>query len=279
KSLIEILRRNLRAEIRHEILNIPTESISKLREICRRRECFLEEVKRDQIYKKGTPFKSNVSELLQVEHKESESEFFEDEEGVIEAMSLICWNCRKEGHRYQDCTAPRKVNNGDGRPYTIVKILDRNIKGLMDTGASMSCIGGQFAQEVLGSKVPIHRVFNNVSTADGSKQNIIVKSRSAERIQNYLRNIRKLKKVVISSLLHKHNDIRPFSQIQILGQPYLALLDSGANKSVIGGALAKRILAEKNNFKSRKGMVKTADGQMQNIARVITVSLTFNTRH
>ncbi|XP_044572730.1 uncharacterized protein LOC6503773 isoform X1 [Drosophila ananassae] len=66
-----------------------------------------------------------------------------------------------------------RSNNGDGRPYTIVKILDRNIKGLMDTGASMSCIGGQFAQEVMGSEVPIHRVFNNVSTADGSKLNII----------------------------------------------------------------------------------------------------------
>lgn len=109
KALVEILRRNLRPEIRHEILNIQTDSISRLREICRRRECFLEEVKRDQIYKKGSPFKNHVSELLDGDNKYSESEFFVNEEGTVEAVSLICWNCRKEGHRYQDCTAPRKV--------------------------------------------------------------------------------------------------------------------------------------------------------------------------
>lgn len=129
---------------------------------------------------------------------------------------------------------------------------------------------------------PYHRRLDKPLSDGENKDSLTasrVKSRSAERIQNYFRNVRELKKVVISSLLHKNNDIRPFSQIQILGQPYLALLDSGANKSVIGGALAKRILAEKNNFESRKGMVKTADGQMQNIAGVITVSLTFNTKH
>ncbi|XP_052858125.1 uncharacterized protein LOC128265919 [Drosophila gunungcola] len=109
KALIEILRRNLRAEIRHEILNIPTETISKLREICRRRECFLDEVKRNQVYKKDSLFKSHVSELLEDQHKVCESELFEDDDGAVEAISLICWNCRKEGHRYQDCTAPRKV--------------------------------------------------------------------------------------------------------------------------------------------------------------------------
>ncbi|KAH8391468.1 hypothetical protein KR200_005498, partial [Drosophila serrata] len=69
----------------------------------------MEEVKRDQIYKKGSPFKSHVSELLDGDNKNSESEFFVDEEGTVEAVFLICWNCRKEGHRYQDCTAPRKV--------------------------------------------------------------------------------------------------------------------------------------------------------------------------
>lgn len=43
----------------------------------------------------------------------------------------------------------------------------------MDTEAAMSFIGGQFAQEILGSKIPIQRVFNNISPANGSKQNIV----------------------------------------------------------------------------------------------------------
>jgi len=38
KDLIETLRRNLRPEIRHELLNVTIDSVQKLRDICRRRE-------------------------------------------------------------------------------------------------------------------------------------------------------------------------------------------------------------------------------------------------
>lgn len=77
----------------------------------------------------------------------------------------------------------------DRRPYTTVVILNRRIKGLMDTGASMSCVGGQFAQEILASEVPIKRVFNNISTADGSKQSIVGSIRSNIEYNGVIKSI------------------------------------------------------------------------------------------
>ncbi|KAH8357016.1 hypothetical protein KR200_010985, partial [Drosophila serrata] len=245
KALVEILRRNLRPEIRHEILNIQTDSISRLREICRRRECFLEEVKRDQIYKKGSPFKNHVSELLDGE-----------------AVSLICWNCRKEGYRYQDCTAPRK----DRRPYTTVVILNRRIKGLMDTGASMSCVGGQFAQEILASDVPIKRVFNNISTADGSKQSIVGSIRSNIEYNEVIKSIQDFWRAAetINAIRYKNMDRRPYA-VQILGRLVLGLLDTGASMSAVGGNLVNQIIKQRMAFKRVATTVNTADGQQQKV--------------
>lgn len=54
----------------------------------------------------------------------------------------------------------------------------------------------------------------------------------------------------------------------------MALLDSGANKSVIGGNLALEI---KNapNFKKCLGNVRTADGQRQNVLGTVRLEITF----
>ncbi|XP_030382988.1 uncharacterized protein LOC115630524 [Scaptodrosophila lebanonensis] len=108
-TLVEILRRNLRPEVQHEILNIETRSVSKLREVCRKRECFLDEARRVHGYQKSTPFKRNVAEVFEENKSDIFSESDSDGNEEIGAMSLICWNCRREGHRYQDCVAKRKV--------------------------------------------------------------------------------------------------------------------------------------------------------------------------
>ncbi|KAH8357984.1 hypothetical protein KR084_006497, partial [Drosophila pseudotakahashii] len=106
-KLVRVLKNNLRPEIRHELLNIEIQSVSELREICRRREDFLADIKRYSGYARSSTFKREVSELNQdqegIEGIESENEV------EIEAFSLLCWNCRKEGHRYQDCVSERRV--------------------------------------------------------------------------------------------------------------------------------------------------------------------------
>ncbi|OIC11714.1 hypothetical protein A7M48_20240 [Acinetobacter baumannii] len=84
---------------------------------------------------------------------------------------------------------------------------------------------------------------------------------------------RSFNRFTISSIVQNKNDIRPFTHIDIFGQSHLALLDSGANKSVIGGELAQQLISSKpfNKFKS---VVRTADGQTQNVAGTIQIPLT-----
>jgi len=49
--LVRILRNNSRPEIRHEILNVDIFCVSHLREVCRKRETFLEDAKRSHLEK------------------------------------------------------------------------------------------------------------------------------------------------------------------------------------------------------------------------------------
>ncbi|XP_043063199.1 uncharacterized protein LOC26534985 [Drosophila yakuba] len=120
RDVVDTLSRNLRPEIRHELLNVNVGTVDRLREICRRRERFLDDVRRSHSYQKNIPFRKNVSELIEEIHLDDAVEFSEDgDEGEIGAMALICWNCRKEGHRYQDCEGKRKIFCfGCGRPNT-----------------------------------------------------------------------------------------------------------------------------------------------------------------
>lgn len=100
--LVEILRRNLLPEIQHEILNLKIYSVSELRDICRRREFFLQDIGRRQNLIKSVPFvKRQIHEL--------DEEPAPPEEDEISAIALACWNCRQPGHRYQDCLEDRQV--------------------------------------------------------------------------------------------------------------------------------------------------------------------------
>lgn len=83
---------------------------------------------------------------------------------------------------------------------------------------------------------------------------------------------------MISAIVHKMHDIRPFTNVNMLGESILALLDSGANKSVIGGSLALKIVLNNPDFHKLNSSVRTADGQRQTVAGTITVSLTYNSK-
>lgn len=101
KVLVEILRRNLLGEIQHEILNLKINTVSDLRDICRRREFFLQDIGRRQHFQKPLPRKyvnGIDNENLELQPNEE-----------LSAIALICWNCRQTGHRYQDCLQERRV--------------------------------------------------------------------------------------------------------------------------------------------------------------------------
>jgi len=61
----------------------------------------------------------------------------------------------------------------DRRPYAEVRLLDRVVIGLLDTGASISAIGGKLAEQIIKGRVPFKRGASTVNTADGQRQNVI----------------------------------------------------------------------------------------------------------
>ncbi len=70
--------------------------------------------------------------------------------------------------------------------------------------------------------------------------------------------------------------IRPYANLVVFNKPYLALLDSGANKRVVGGALAKNIVSGKYKYNKTHGHVWTADGTKQPTFGTITIKIKYN---
>ncbi|XP_036319800.1 uncharacterized protein LOC118734186 [Rhagoletis pomonella] len=79
----------------------------------------------------------------------------------------------------------------------------------------------------------------------------------------------------LCSIKHKCNDIRPYAEVEILGQNCLGLLDSGAQVSCIGGSLAEE-LCRKQDLRQHKVYVCTADGQKQVVFGNIELDVKFN---
>lgn len=71
------------------------------------------------------------------------------------------------------------------------------------------------------------------------------KLRSIKRIREYYIKRKLYKSCVISPIISRELDSRPFVNLKIQDSFYLALLDSGANRSIIGGQLAARIQSNK----------------------------------
>ncbi|KAI8124706.1 hypothetical protein CVS40_5146 [Lucilia cuprina] len=105
--MIEILRRNILPEIQHEILNLQIFSVDHLRDICRKREFFLQDIRKRNVAHRPLVFSKKIAELY--EDSETASNIAFDSDNDVSELSLICWNCRKIGHRYQDCLAERNV--------------------------------------------------------------------------------------------------------------------------------------------------------------------------
>ncbi|KAH8315350.1 hypothetical protein KR059_005688, partial [Drosophila kikkawai] len=262
-----VLRNNLRPEIRHEILNIEINPVSDLREICRRREAFLADVKRCSGYMRSTPFKREISEFSQEYETQLESE--PECEVDVEAFSLLCWNCRKEGHRYQDCYINSlPAGPKDPRPFLPIRVLDRTVYGLLDSGASISCLGGNLAREVVAQGV-YKAINSNGKTADGRSQQIIgyfKAKEAAENLHSFWKNVRNCRIGVeyINSLPAGPKDPRPFLPIRVLDRTVYGLLDSGASISCLGGNLAREVVAQ-GVYKAINSNGKTADGRSQQI--------------
>lgn len=116
-ELIEILARNLRPDIRQDLLYVPIHSISHLRRLVQMRENFFsdEYVRKNLPNRNFNPFPMPRRIVAEIAAEQEEvMTAIEDTEGNISALqnsesSSTCWNCDQVGHHWQDCLHVRTI--------------------------------------------------------------------------------------------------------------------------------------------------------------------------
>lgn len=64
-------------------------------------------------------------------------------------------------------------NTSDVRPYAEVILFGEKMLGLMDTGASLSCVGSRVAKDYIDACRPYKKLNSVVRTADGNSQDVV----------------------------------------------------------------------------------------------------------
>lgn len=113
EELVGILVRNLRLDIRHELLYVPIYSISHLRKLVQMRENLL----KDETYRKALPLKLNPSahtnvrrNIAEIQDEEEEMEKSPQPDSEVATVTgVTCWNCDEKGHFWDDCLRERRV--------------------------------------------------------------------------------------------------------------------------------------------------------------------------
>lgn len=114
QEVIEILTRNLRPEIRHELLYVPIFSLAHLRKLVQMRESLLSE---DQ-FRRGMSAKiipnQGIRKIADIDFDGCNDSFTEDKVQLVDAVQqpprpVKCWNCNEFGHCWEDCEAERNI--------------------------------------------------------------------------------------------------------------------------------------------------------------------------
>lgn len=112
RELIEILTRNLRPDIRHELLYVPVNSIPHLRKLVQMRESFLndEYVKRNFSIR-NTPTNLPRRQIAELGVISDSSECLDSSVDAIHKSekAVRCWNCDQLGHYWEDCLDERSI--------------------------------------------------------------------------------------------------------------------------------------------------------------------------
>lgn len=116
RELVDLLMRNLRPEVRQDLLYVSVHSINHLRQLVQKREHFL-----NDDYVRKTLFLRNsntsiprrqISEIEGAPKTEEESVGSEVDvsiEAVYASPLTKCWNCDQPGHRWPDCLGHRTI--------------------------------------------------------------------------------------------------------------------------------------------------------------------------
>lgn len=80
-------------------------------------------------------------------------------------------------------------------------------------------------------------------------------------------------------IINPGHDNRPHAVISVLGRELTALLDSGANCSLLGGSSTKLVEELGLRRETVKGGIKTADGTQHTISSYVRLPIAYNNRH
>lgn len=103
-DLCETIVRNLRSEIRHELLHVQIGSIAQLRKEVRRHEKFMKDVQLKDM--RNTRVRVAALDDL---NDTALNDVVEEPAEVCGMNILKCWNCDGVGHTYVNCMGPRRV--------------------------------------------------------------------------------------------------------------------------------------------------------------------------
>lgn len=104
-DLCETMLRNLKYEIRHELLHLEIHSVSQLRKEVQRHEKFMKNL---HALENRKSVRARVAEII--EHKDDLDDLSVTETKVCAVQhNPKCWNCEKVGHTYIECMETRKV--------------------------------------------------------------------------------------------------------------------------------------------------------------------------
>ncbi|KAH8233852.1 hypothetical protein KR032_000184, partial [Drosophila birchii] len=259
-QLVELLVRNAKPSLHHELLHLKIINRAQLRHEVRRHEQFYNDLRTF----KPKPFRSYVTELTN-EDEETVSVGVDEEVNQIQRRNIpTCWNCDKQGHRFDDCMAKRIIFcYGFANP----------IHELQETEIPSQ-------PEIHYSFIPLHKriqnyiherqeIFNNVDSIGTP----LKPKRSTRRIREFWKEVRQERLKLISAIVLSA-DQRLFTDISIESQTYKALLDSGATISCIGGSAAQNFLKHKN-VKKCSGVIRAANGTESKVVSKLTTSIKY----
>lgn len=115
-ELIGILARNLRSEVRQDLLYVPVHSLSHLRKLVQMRENFLSEdhVRKNYTLRNQTMnYPRRISEIVETAPVDGVEIHGNSDISVdaIQKPDFIgnCWNCDETGHQWEDCVQERTI--------------------------------------------------------------------------------------------------------------------------------------------------------------------------
>ncbi|XP_037824418.1 uncharacterized protein LOC119612660 [Lucilia sericata] len=286
-ELIEILARNLRPDIRQDLLYVPIHSISHLRKLVQMREHFLnDESVRKNLFTRSQNQNMPRRYLSEIDSTNTSDNVHEVEElacsvDAVQGHEVVvkCWNC-DESKCDKETLTDFKIPCYDNLSLVCnqtekITLLERPKTYTNEPKLEIS--------KLITPKLPYHErlqlymqkrneIFNlsEITECKPSKS-----KRSTVRLRKYYKMRKTCRKLLISAIVSNPKDLRYYAKVKFLNFDEYGLLDTGANISCLGSDLAEIDFSKFPCYTKCKHYVKTADGHLQSVCGWLDVEIFF----